>query len=208
MGFFLVKWQFFFKVLLNITEKEGQILVQLAYLTISERLGKQLPDADNTILKQALLEPVFEAVGGTFVTLKKNQNLRGCIGNLVSNMTIVEGVRSNATSAAFNDYRFKALSVDELESIDVEVSVLTTPKKLDYTNWQDLLTKIRVDTDGVILRKGGSSATFLPQVWRQLPNAESFLSQLCLKAGLSNDAWKIENPDVEIYQVSSFSRQY
>jgi len=193
---------------MNLTEKQGQALVQLAYNTISKHLGKQPDEELCNTLEQSLQNPVFSQVAGTFVCLKKNQQLRGCIGNLISENSIAEGVRSNAINAALNDYRFKELTRDELEEIDVEVSVLTPPQKITYSDWHDLVSKLRVGIDGVILRKGAMSATFLPQVWHQLPLVESFLSQLCLKAGLSSEAWKTEPLEIEIYQVQSFSRSY
>lgn len=192
----------------NISKKNGQTLVQLAYQSIADHLGKPTSEAEMNALKQALSDSAFKVAGGTFVTLKQSHNLRGCIGNLVSDKTIDEGVRSNALSAAFNDYRFKPLIAAELDSLEIEVSVLTTPEKLEYVNWQELLTKIRIGIDGVILRKGSASATFLPQVWEQLPQPESFLSQLSLKAGLSKDAWKNDKLDIETYQVESFSRTF
>jgi AmmeMemoRadiSam system protein A len=192
----------------DLTEKQGQILVQLAYCTISEQLGLQRTEDCGAALEWALQDPVFATVAGVFVTLKKDQNLRGCIGNLVSENTITEGVRANAINAAFNDYRFKALTAAELEAIEIEVSVLTPPQKISYTDWHDLVTKLRIAVDGVILCKGGLSATFLPQVWQQLPQIESFLSQLCRKAGLASESWMTEPLDIQTYQVQSFSRSF
>nr|MBF0222755.1 AmmeMemoRadiSam system protein A [Desulfobulbaceae bacterium] len=192
----------------ELTKEDGLTLIQHAYQTIAEHLGKPASESEVNDVREALTAPVFNVAGGTFVTLKKLQNLRGCIGTLVSDKTIAEGVRSNALNAAFNDYRFKPLTADELKELEVEVSVLSTPETLEYKDWQELVTKIQVGTDGVILRKGSASATFLPQVWQQLPHPESFLSQLALKAGLPEDAWKTGSTDIETYQVQSFSRTF
>jgi AmmeMemoRadiSam system protein A len=86
----------------------------------------------------------------------------------------------------------------------VEVSILTDPKPLAYGDSTDLLEKLRPGVDGVILRKGIYQATFLPQVWEQLPRKSDFLTHLCLKAGLDADAWRNEKLDVSTYQAQAF----
>ena len=130
--------------------------------------------------------------------------MRGCIGNLTANEPLSEGVRRNAINAAFHDPRFPPLTDKELDEVDIEVSILTEPQPLDYVDGEDLLTRLRVDVDGVIIRKGHASATFLPQVWEQLPDPEEFLGHLCMKAGLSSDAWRQNKLDVLTYQVQYF----
>jgi AMMECR1 domain-containing protein len=87
------------------------------------------------------------------------------------------------------------------------VSILTEPQPLKYKDSEDLLAKLRVNVDGVILRKGSASATILPQVWAQLPQPEMFLSHLCTKAGLSSDTWKEGNLDILTYQVQCFEEE-
>ena len=117
---------------------------------------------------------------------------------------LAENVRRNAINAAFHDPRFPPLDLDELDRIAVEVSVLSPPAALSYEDADDLMSGLRPGLDGVILRKGASSATFLPQVWKQLPRCQDFLSHLCLKAGLSARAWYDGKLQVETYQVQSF----
>jgi AmmeMemoRadiSam system protein A len=158
-------------------------------------------------LTQALQDNSFQSHCGTFVTLKIQGQLRGCIGNLTSTESIIDGVKRNAINAAFHDPRFAPLSNQELEQTKIEVSVLTEPEPLTFHDGEDLLKKLRVNVDGVIIRKGRASATFLPQVWEQLPRPEDFLSHLCLKAGLSSDAWKSSELDVMTYQVQYFEEQ-
>ncbi len=114
-------------------------------------------------------------------------------------------MRRNALNAAFHDSRFSPLAREELEEIAIEVSILTEPVLLAYADGGDLLTKLRKGMDGVILRKGSQSATFLPQVWEQLPRTEDFLSHLCRKAWLPPDAWRRERLEVFVYQVQHFS---
>jgi len=91
-----------------------------------------------------------------------------------------------------------------LERTEIEVSILTKPQALAFRDGQDLIKKLRAHVDGVIIRKGHASATFLPQVWEQLPRAEDFLTHLCMKAGLPSDAWKNSELEVLTYRVQYF----
>ena len=186
----------------NLTQEQGQLLVKLAKTTISKELGRPVQDMDE--LDRALSQKPFDMRCGTFVTLNKNGQLRGCIGSLTDDEAISQGVRHNAVNAAFHDPRFPPLSQDELDQIQVEVSVLSEPQPLVYRDAQDLLTKLRVDVDGVILGKGFARATFLPQVWEQLPNPKDFLTHLCRKAGLPGNAWENTKLDISTYQVEYF----
>jgi len=188
-----------------LSEHQGDILVRLARQTIAERLG--LP-VSHPVRPEELQDPALQEKRGVFVTLHKNGQLRGCIGSLVGLEPIVEGVRRNALNAAFNDRRFSPVTPDEFDDLRIDVSVLSQPKPLSYTDSQDLLGKLRPGIDGVILRgPGGASATFLPQVWEQLPDPQLFLSHLCLKAGLPQDAWQSGQLDIDTYQVQHFEEQ-
>lgn len=188
-----------------LNEEQGQVLVDLARSTISDRLNCPVEPEKEAALQDALADPVFAGKRGVFVTLHKKGQLRGCIGSLAGRETIVDGVRENALNAAFNDYRFESLTPDELGDLEVEVSILSEPVSLEYNGAEELLAALRPDTDGVIIRKAGASATFLPQVWKQLPEKEDFLTHLCLKAGLSGNEWQYGNLKVETYQVQYFS---
>ena len=187
----------------NLTKEQGQRLVHLARATIAARLG--LSDAIGTVIPDnELADPAFQEQRGTFVTLKIKNQLRGCMGCLTPSETIIEGVRRNAINAAFNDPRFPALTALELEQAEIEVSILTEPRELEYADGSELLKKLRPDIDGVIISKGMARATFLPQVWQQLPGTEEFLTHLCRKAGLSSDEWEKGTMNVSIYQVQYF----
>ena len=188
----------------KLNEAQGQVLVQLARQTLMHELGKAVPPDESEKMQKSLLDQCYQTYCGTFVTLKINDQLRGCIGNLAAEEPLSEGVRRNAINAAFHDPRFPPLSEKELENVDIEVSILTEPQPLEYVDGKDLLTRLRVDIDGVIIRKGHASATFLPQVWEQLPDPEEFLEHLCMKAGLSSDAWRKNKLDVLTYQVQYF----
>ena len=128
---------------------------------------------------------------GLFVTIETypSHELRGCIGIPLPVKSISEALVECAIEAC-HDPRFPPVSKSELDGIVVEVSLLTEPKKIEYNDVEDLLEQIKAGVDGVILRCKGKSALFLPQVWEKLPEKESFLSHLCLKAGLSPHAWR------------------
>ena len=189
------------------TEKQGQLLVKLARKTITEELVGRSPDAESDSLIPALQDERFQAHCGTFVTLKIEGQLRGCIGNLTSTESVLDGVKRNAINAAFHDPRFSSLSAAELDQTNIEVSILTEPLPLEYQGPRDLIQKLRVIVDGVIIRKGHANATFLPQVWEQLPQPENFLNHLCMKAGLQSDAWKHSELEVLTYQVQYFEEK-
>jgi len=183
----------------GINPEKGIVLLELARKTIAQRLGvPYIPSAD---LEKALKDPFFSEKRGTFVTLTINGRLRGCIGNIAPDRSIASGVTDNAVNAAFQDPRFSPLTPDEFKKIHIEVSLLTEPKPLDFNGPDDLLAKIRPGIDGLIIRKGIYSATFLPQVWDQLPDKRDFLGHLCLKAGLPENEWRKPGLKVFTYQV-------
>ncbi|KPJ98494.1 MAG: hypothetical protein AMJ60_08065 [Desulfobacterales bacterium SG8_35] len=184
----------------HLTEEQGQQLIRLARKTIAVRLGLPgtLPDRDITT------DPALQEKRGTFVTLKIRGQLRGCMGCLTPSETILEGIQRNALNAAFKDPRFPALTAPELEEAEIEISILTSPQELQHDGSNDLLAKLRPNIDGVIISKGLARATFLPQVWEQLPRTEDFLAHLCRKAGLSFDEWQKGELDVATYQVQYF----
>jgi len=181
-------------------DKEKKELLKLARSIIAAELSTEekiyFPDKITKSLEQKR---------GCFVTLHKNNNLRGCIGNIEPSSSLISGVKENAINAAFRDPRFPPLNKEELAEINIEISVLSVPEILSYKDYEDLKSKLKSGVHGVIISKGRKKSTFLPQVWKQLPDKESFLSQLCLKAGMDRDSWKKEKLDVKIYEVEYFS---
>ncbi|BBO69251.1 MEMO1 family protein [Desulfosarcina alkanivorans] len=187
-----------------LTPEQGAALVTLARQTLAAHFGETAGPADDRQLAMQLADGALQARCGTFVTLKMDDQLRGCIGSLSATAPIVSGVRDNALNAALHDPRFPPLGKKELDRVHIEVSVLSEPAPLAYTDAADLLSRLRPGIDGVILKKGLASATFLPQVWEQLPQPESFLSHLCMKAGLPADGWREGDLTVLVYQVQYF----
>jgi len=190
---------------LTFRDDQGQALVKLARQTIAARLGKKAPLPESAAT--ALEAKELKNRRGTFVTLTIDGRLRGCIGSLNATESVVDGVRRNAVNAAFGDPRFDKLQLAEFDKTDIEVSILTEPQPLAYKDGADLIAKLRPDIDGLIIRKGAFSATFLPQVWEQLPDTKDFLSHLCRKAGLSADAWEDGQLEVLTYQVQYFHEE-
>ncbi|MFZ5571724.1 MAG: AmmeMemoRadiSam system protein B [Thermodesulfobacteriota bacterium] len=188
-------------------QKQGQALVSLARRTLLERFGRKMDETAAEEMEKQLADRKFSENLANFVTLNKEGQLRGCIGSLTGTEPLLEGIRRNALNAAFNDHRFPPLSEEELETVDIEVSILTEAKPLEYQNGEDLMAKLRPNVDGVIIRKGAARATFLPQVWEQLPQPEDFLAHLCMKAGLSGDAWQNTKLEVLTYQVQYFEEK-
>jgi len=139
-----------------------------------------------------------------FVTLTKGGVLRGCIGNLLPQAPLGQAIIDNARGAAMRDPRFPPVARAELNDLRIEISVLTEPQSLPFCSPEDLLAKLKPLQDGVLLRIGPRMATFLPQVWAQLPDKIDFLNHLAQKAGCDPGAWRGKDVSVSIYQVESF----
>jgi AmmeMemoRadiSam system protein A len=186
-----------------LSEEQGKFLLKVAREAIeAELFGKGLKRRSLDKLPE-----IFKKSGAVFVTITKRGQLRGCIGHIIAHEPLIRSVEDNAIAAAFEDPRFFPLSKEEFKDIKIEISVLTEPKPLEYKDAKDLLNKLRPGIDGVIIKRGPYTATFLPQVWEQLPEKELFLSHLCLKAGLPSDEWKRGDLEVFIYQVQAFEEK-
>lgn len=188
----------------TLSPDHGRLLVQLARQTLMAHFGLSLPRDQTVALHDGLKDDAFQTVCGVFVTLKLAGQLRGCIGTLEGQEPLASGVATQAVNAAFHDPRFSALKPKELDRVSIEVSVLTRPQSLAYTDADDLVVKLRPYIDGVTISLDYAGATFLPQVWKQLPRPDDFLSHLCMKAGLDRDAWRKGKLHVETYQVQYF----
>jgi len=184
----------------KLSSEEQQTLLRLAREALENRVrGEKLPPLNETALSSQLREK-----GASFVTLTIGGRLRGCIGALEAYQPLVEDVRAHAVAAALEDPRFPAVREDELNRIQIEVSRLTRPIRLEYKDAADLLSKLRPHVDGVILRDGPRRATFLPQVWETIPDPAGFLNYLCRKMGLHENAWRTKYLEVFTYQVEEF----
>jgi AmmeMemoRadiSam system protein A len=185
----------------TINQQDQEALLARARSAISNALANTLAEDSGVVTSS----PELNAHRGCFVTLHVRGRLRGCIGTLQPTGPLADAVSRNACNAAFSDPRFPAVTADELADIQIEVSVLTEPRKIEFTDAEDLKGKLVPGTHGVILRCSGRSAVFLPQVWDQLPDKERFLENLSIKCGLSKHAWKEPGAQVSVYEAEYFS---
>jgi len=162
----------------------GRKLLAIARASIAEALGARSGGAPESS------EPWLRESRATFVTLMQGEELRGCVGALEARRSLAEDVTANARAAAFEDSRFKPLTLEELARTEIEVSLLSTPKTIAFEDRADLLRKLRPGVDGVILEdlEKGKRATFLPQVWEDLSDPGQFIAGLKHKAGIAPDA--------------------
>ncbi|MBS1186179.1 MAG: hypothetical protein H6R04_197 [Burkholderiaceae bacterium] len=181
------------------TEDRGRILLPIARSSISAALG-QPADADESA-------PWLTEPGACFVTLRKNQQLRGCIGTLEAYRPLLLDVKANAQAAALRDPRFSPLKQAEFSQIQIEVSLLTPKEPLQFTSEAHALEQLQPEVDGVIIEYGRHRSTFLPQVWEQLPSAAEFMKHLKQKAGLPGDFWS-EELAIYRYRVSKWAEKY
>ena len=150
----------------------------------------------NNSLKISFPQVLAES-GACFVTLKKQGQLRGCIGSIIAHRPLIQDIISNAQNAAFKDPRFQPLQENELNDIKIDISLLSAPMQIYFEDEIDLYNKIIPDKDGVIIRDGQYQAVYLPSVWKELPDKEDFLKSLKIKAGLSPDYF---SPTFEAYK--------
>ncbi|MDD5086121.1 MAG: TIGR00296 family protein, partial [Candidatus Nanoarchaeia archaeon] len=163
--------------------EEGNLLVNLARESISCCFNNKNPNISKV--------EKFSDNQGVFVTLTKNNQLRGCIGFPEPVFPLYKAVIKAATAAAFEDPRFPPLQKQEFKDISIEISVLTVPRLIKVNNPEDYLKKIKIGRDGLIIRSGLGSGLLLPQVATEYKwDVKTFLENLCQKAWLSSDAWK------------------
>ncbi len=182
------------------TPDERKLLIELARKTVEAAVhGRELPGVELAAWPAKMAGP-----RACFVTLNKGGQLRGCVGHLLPQEPLVRAVSRNAVAAALKDTRFLPVTPAELERIEIEISVLTMPRRLEFQSPEDLLAKLRPRVDGVILQVGRRLATYLPQVWEKIPEKETFMSELAQKAGLPPAAWKSPQAVVLTYQAEVF----
>lgn len=187
----------------KLSQNDRQILLQVARRALEATANKEkLPALDLSQFSEDL-----QADGASFVTLTTNGQLRGCIGTLQAYQPLVRDVQARAVQAASEDPRFSPVKPEELKKIKIEVSRLTQPEPLSYDSPDQLKSLLRSGIDGVVISDGYKRATFLPQVWEDLPNPEQFLGHLCRKMGSSPNLWKHQMLEVETYQVEEFSEK-
>jgi len=162
----------------------GSVLLPLARAAIASRFGLN-HETDEGV-------PWLKQAGASFITLKRDGRLRGCVGTLRAHRALAEDVKANAVAAAFRDPRFPPLEAGEYSGIALEVSVLTALEPLSFTDEPGVLRQLRAGVDGVVFEYGHHTGTFLPQVWEDFKEPSEFLAHLKYKAGLPPDFWDKE----------------
>lgn len=173
-------------------ENPGKVLIPIARAAISNALGKPYTATNEDL-------PWLQEKGASFVTLTQNQRLRGCIGTLEAHRPLLIDVRANAQAAAFRDPRFSPLTVHELDSTEIEISLLSAMQPLVFSGEQEALAQLQPGADGVLFEFGRYRSTFLPQVWEQLPDVDVFMAHLKHKAGLQPGFW---DEEVKLYRYT------
>jgi AmmeMemoRadiSam system protein A len=180
---------------------ERRLLLTLAREAImAAALGQTPPPVDAAGLPRVLRERA-----AAFVTLRREGELRGCIGGLEARWPLFEDVRVHAAQAAVRDYRFEPVRPEEVPELALEISLLTPPQPLAHASPEELPRRLRPGVDGVTLSLGQKRATFLPQVWERVPDPEEFLSLLCEKMDLPPDTWRHTPLEVQIYQAEKIT---
>lgn len=175
----------------------GEVLLSIARQAIAEGLGgppvRRPPEC-----------PWLDEPRAVFVTLKKDGELRGCIGQLVARTSLFESVKDAARAAAFRDTRFAPLDESEFDELHVEISVLSPLERLDVHSEEETIGALRVGVDGVVLSDGARSAVFIPEMWKELPDPHEFLWHLRRKGRLPVDAWprslKVDRFTAELFE--------
>ena len=147
--------------------------------------------------------PALSSWRATFVTLTENGRLRGCIGTLSPHRPLIEDALANSAKAGFADPRFPPLKESDLAGLRLDLSILSHPRPLPAASESELAAALEPDRDGLILAAGKRHALFLPGVWRQLPDARTFVRHLMAKAGFEPDRWP-EGLEAKRFRVELF----
>ena len=178
---------------MELTQKEKATLLEIVKKTVSSKVN------DKNIPKFTIESETLKEKRGAFVTIKKRDHLRGCIGYIRAVKPLWETVQEMAVAAAFHDPRFPALKFNELADLSFEVSVLSPLKRIKD------ISEIEVGKHGLYITRGYNSGLLLPQVAVEHNlNRESFLRETCCKAGLPPQAWQEKETEIYIFSADYF----
>lgn len=184
------------------SDSDGTELVKMARKAVTEILR------NNSKISDITFDSKFDFSSGVFVTLNKQDSLRGCIGFPLPVKKLSEGLIDAAISAATHDTRFSPVTTDELDEIVFEVTVLTPPVEIKVNHPSEYLTEIKVGRDGLIVENSYTSGLLLPQVPTEYGwNVEEFLEYTCQKAGLEKEAWKDKETKISRFQGVIFKEE-
>ena len=182
---------------MDLTEQDKAVLLSAARKSIKAVFTEDLPPTiDYTQF------PNLKPNCGAFVTLRINNNLRGCIGYIFAKLPLFETVCDAAKQAAFSDPRFLPLTCNELSKVKIEVSVLSIPMRIESYN------DFKLGVHGLLLEEGNNKSVLLPQVAIENKyGVEEFLSILCEKAGLYSQLWKLKMLNLKAFEAQVFSEE-
>jgi AmmeMemoRadiSam system protein A len=180
--------------------EERKLLLQLARTSLLCAVSGSSEPTPLAALPSKLLEQ-----HACFVTLTQAGMLRGCMGNLLPRAALYQTVTENTRNAALRDPRFPPLEKNELGEVQIEITVLSQLEPLRYNSVDELLNQLQPGEHGVFLQLGASIATFLPQVWEQVPDRIQFLDRLAQKCGGSSSAWREKDAQLCVYYAEYFS---
>jgi AmmeMemoRadiSam system protein A len=181
---------------MQLSEKQKELLLDIARKTIKDITnGKILPDFD-------IQDSQLNEECGAFVTIHNKGNLRGCIGNIIGDSPLWETIRKMAVEASRNDPRFPPVTEDELEEIDIEISVISPFEKVED------IEQIRIGEHGIFLRQGYYQGLLLPQVATEYGwSRKEFLEHTCMKAGLKKDCYRDARCEIFIFSAMVFGEK-
>ena len=199
------------EVLASITPRQGKALLKFARLEIARKLEVQeyLPQ-DKQELKEiqkigkVLQDENLQSKRRIFVTLYKDGLVRGRMGNVRAVMDITGSVKKNAAMAALSDSTTPPLKPQELDEIQIKVSVLGKPEPISYNDSEQLLNRLKEKQSGVVVKKGSSKATYPPKIWEKISSPAKLLGKLCKHAGLPKHAWKDKETEILTFQMKHF----
>lgn len=179
---------------------DRKLLLEIAAASIEHGLLHQ----DSLAIKLSGYAPHLREPRATFVTVRIEEELQGCIGTLRPVRPLAADIARNAHTAAHEDPRGRVLSAADLKSLHIHISLLGKPEPIEFDSQEDLLAKVRPGVDGLILEENGRCGTLLPSVWENLPDAREFVDHLKLKAGLPVNYWS-KQIKISRYETESFS---
>ena len=186
----------------ELSDDDGQILVKMARNAVTEYLQ------NNTRINNKEFNSRFNIDSGIFVTITKENSLRGCIGYPLPIKKLSNAVIDSAIAAATEDPRFPAINPNELDNLIFEVTVLTPPIEIKVEKHEDYLSAIKIGRDGLIVENKQSSGLLLPQVPKEYGwDIEEFLTHTSEKAGLEKNAWKDQDTKVSRFEGIIFKEE-
>lgn len=179
---------------MDISREEKKYLFSIAHTAIQAHFSGARFNPENAPEK-------FREKMGVFVTLKEKGELRGCIGYPLPVESVAQSIADNAVNAAFQDPRFPPLAKDEFQDLEIEITLLTVPEEVKFKTPEELVKKIKLGRDGLILEYGPYTGLFLPQVpVEEKWDVKTYLSYLCMKAGLDPNTWLSRPIGIKAFQ--------